>query len=177
MAKLAEAEYFYGRMQAERYSDAAFLHNLSAFLAAARSVLQYALKEAKAKSGGTQWYTTRVSGTPVLKFFKGKRDLTIHEKPVVPAKEVNLEMHATLRLSSSLELKVFDSDGNLRETRVTPPEPPPTSKAAAPATVTVEYTRFADWLGTEDLMTLCKLYMDELKAVVADGQAQGFVTG
>jgi hypothetical protein len=50
MAKLAEAEYFYGRMQAERYNDAAFLHNLSAFLAAARSVLQYALKEAKAKS-------------------------------------------------------------------------------------------------------------------------------
>jgi hypothetical protein len=58
-----------------------------------------------------------------------------------------------------------------------PPSHLPISQAAAPATATVEYTRFVDWPGSEDLMTLCKLYLDELKAVVADGQAQGFVTG
>ncbi len=45
--KIIEAEYFYSRMKQEQHDRDAFRHNLSAFLSAARSVLQYALKEAE----------------------------------------------------------------------------------------------------------------------------------
>ncbi len=45
--KIIEAEYFYSRMSQEQNDRDAFRHNLSAFLSAARSVLQYALKEAE----------------------------------------------------------------------------------------------------------------------------------
>lgn len=58
-SKLAEARYFYSRMRKEVDDREAFTCNLSAFLAAARSVLQYALKEAKTKTGGQNGMTIR----------------------------------------------------------------------------------------------------------------------
>ena len=50
--KLGEANYFYSRMLSEAVDRDAFIFNLSAFLSSARSVLQYAFKEAQTKSGG-----------------------------------------------------------------------------------------------------------------------------
>jgi ABC-type transport system substrate-binding protein len=50
--KIREAEYFLAQMDRERENAENFGHNLSAFLSSARSVLQYALEEAKPKPGG-----------------------------------------------------------------------------------------------------------------------------
>ncbi len=50
--KIREAEYFLGQMLCTQNQLQHFTYNLSAFLSAARSVLQYALAEAKTKPNG-----------------------------------------------------------------------------------------------------------------------------
>ena len=61
--KLTEARYFLARMLTEHDSRTIFLFEVSAFLAAARSVLQYALKEAQPKPDATQSSNNSFTGT------------------------------------------------------------------------------------------------------------------
>jgi hypothetical protein len=60
--KIQEAEYFYDQMKVNEEKADVFKYNLSAFLSAARSALQFALKEAETKSGGIQWYDSVMTG-------------------------------------------------------------------------------------------------------------------
>ena len=80
--KLEEARYFLQRMRDEHETPRHFRFELSAFLGAARSVLQYALEEAKGKAGGKRWYDQMVAQEPILTYFKDKRDANIHSAPV-----------------------------------------------------------------------------------------------
>src|ERR1051325_3352821 len=82
LKKLQEARYFYTKMIDEQQNKDKFLYNLSAFLSAARSVLQYAKEEVKNKPSGQNWYDNLMNSSRILKFFKDKRDLNIHEKPI-----------------------------------------------------------------------------------------------
>lgn len=66
-SKLGEARHFLERMYAERGNFPAFTRELGAFVAAARSVLQYALEEAKLKQGGQRWYNAAVAD-PLVRF-------------------------------------------------------------------------------------------------------------
>ena len=63
-AKINEAEYFLAQMTALVDHGAASKYELNAFLAAARSSLQYALKEAKPKTSGQAWYNAQVPANP-----------------------------------------------------------------------------------------------------------------
>jgi hypothetical protein len=81
-AKIEEARYFSEQLSALVNERDKFKFSLSAFLSAARSALQYACKEAKDKAGGQAWYDGQVTAKPVVKFFKDKRNVSIHEKSV-----------------------------------------------------------------------------------------------
>ena len=62
-SKIEEARYFLRQLEATgRYAQGLrpFTFQLSAFLSAARSILQYALKEARTKRGGEDWYVAAV---------------------------------------------------------------------------------------------------------------------
>ena len=85
--KINEAKYFLTQMTALVDDRAAFNFNLSAFLAAARSALQYAYEAAKSKPCGQAWYDSQVGGKPVVKFFKDKRNVSIHVNPCVAVGE------------------------------------------------------------------------------------------
>src|SRR5437773_12276081 len=65
--KLDEAQYFLGHLRGLR-EPRHFQYELSAFLTAARTALQYALDEARTKPGGQHWYDTQVSAKAVIKF-------------------------------------------------------------------------------------------------------------
>lgn len=93
--KLAEARYFYDRMLEVQTNEVEnnrryFIYNFSAFLSASRSVLQYMWKEIDrnkeptAKQAAKKWLADRAAASPVLGFFKGKRDINIHATPVMP---------------------------------------------------------------------------------------------
>jgi hypothetical protein len=174
--KLEEARYFYSRMQAEVNDPKAYQYNLSAFLSAARSVLQYAEKEAKNKSGGQAWYNTRISNSSILPFFKDKRDVNIHTEPVKPRKDYQVSMTATVHLSSSLSVKLKDEKGNVIDQRYIKEAKPPHEPPTASTSVEVRY-RFSDWSGSEDVIELSQKYLDELEDVVDDGVKRGFISG
>ena len=91
--KLEEARHFLARMR-RATGPKAFQYELSAFLSAARSALQYALNEALSKTGGRNWYDAAASSAPLVKFFKRERDLSIHEKPVIPSNSVTIQVSA-----------------------------------------------------------------------------------
>jgi len=93
--KLEEARYFYDRMIEVQKNEIQnnrkfFTYNFSAFLSAARSVLQYMCKEigrkkeTAARQEAKKWYDGKMVASPVLGFFKGERDINIHITPIRP---------------------------------------------------------------------------------------------
>jgi len=63
--KIDEAKFFLARMEESRRDRDAFRYYMSAFLAAARSVTQYAREESRSK-GRQQWYGETIAGYGVL---------------------------------------------------------------------------------------------------------------
>jgi hypothetical protein len=174
--KLDEARHFLSNMAVSLDDPKVFRFELSAFLSAARSVLQYALEEAKMKAGGHAWYNAQVSSKPEIRFFKDKRDTGIHVEPVIPTTNLNIAITDFVRISDSVSIKVVDNDGNVvHESSAASPPPPPPAIPDPPASISYSYT-FPDWTGTEDVLALSSKYLAALDAVVKDGFAKGFLT-
>jgi hypothetical protein len=173
--KIQEAEYFLDRMTAKRESRDAFRFNLSAFLSAARSVLQYAREEVRPKPGGLAWYDSHMANNKVLKFFKDKRDINIHVEPVVVRVDVGVQATERIRLSESVTIDIFEG-GKLVDRRQSAPVELETESEPAdqPATTSRIY-RFGDWSGGEDVFQLSATYLNELKHVVAEGQQRAYL--
>ncbi len=174
--KLTETKYFYSRMVEEQGNRNNFTYNLSAFLSAARSVLQYTKKETKTKPGGEQWYNNRISASPVLRFFKDKRNVNIHTEPIQPATELKLTIRETVHISDSVSITIMDKDGNIvKHFSSDEPQPKP-KKPEIPPTLEITY-KFDDWAGSEDVLTLCQMYVQELEDIIKDGVRQRFIIG
>lgn len=173
--KICEAEYFFVQMSTITDDRDAFNHNLSALLSAARSVLQYAHKEAMTRPGGEAWYVAQVSARPVIKFFKDKRDVNIHENPVSPSANIVACVNEAIHLSDSFTATIIRGDGSIerKASPVTPRNSPPPTKNESSA---VHSYFFSDWSGMESVPELCRLYLDDLKSVVSDGVTNGFLT-
>jgi len=173
LKKLEEAHYFYSRMVLETDKQKYFLYNLSAFLSAARSVLQYACEEAKTKSGGQKWYDDHMK-SQVLSFFKEKRDFNVHTQPIQVNQHISIQQDDVVSLSDSITIRKLDLSGQLiEEHSFESSEQPPTPEITPK--ITYRFT-FSDWKGTEDVLDLCQKYLDELQHVVVDGQNKGFLT-
>src|SRR5437867_2354586 len=99
-SKLAEARHFLNRMHTERGHPKGFTLELSAFMGAARSVLQYAGREAKLKPGGQQWYDQAMAD-PLLCFFRDLRNNSIHEVPVRPVTKFTTEAAEFLNIGDA----------------------------------------------------------------------------
>lgn len=162
--KLLEAKYFAEHMEASVDDPQAFHfpYEWSAFLSAARSVLQYALDEARQKdeaqqkSNGQSWYESRVSNNALLGFFKCKRDVNIHREPVRPLKDISV--FDTLRIGIE--------DGTTEM-----PKPIETSPPAE-----FRY-RLEDSPGSEDVLELSQQYLAALDRFVRDGIEGGYISG
>ena len=173
-SKLNEAKYFYSRMLSETGNRENLLFDLSAFLSAARSVLQYALKEAQTKSGGQQWYNGQVTSSDVLKFFRTKRNVNVHTEPIQVSQHISIHLSDIVHFSESIHIKNSDqTDKLIGEYSSEPSQPPPTPDI--PPIVSYRFT-FPDWNGREDVLQLCEMYLEELQRVVTDGQSKGFLT-
>ncbi len=179
--KIKEAEYFCKQMLDTQEDSEAFKYNLSAFLSAARSVLQFACEEARTKSKGLYWYDTYVSKKLIISFFRDKRDFNIHQEPVKTRKDITLSLTEALSLSvsiGSIRIVHKDKNGNIISESISEnqSEPKPRKvKKQVPAKVTYRYS-FDDWVGNEDIPTLCQKYIDELKIITADGLKKGFLS-
>jgi hypothetical protein len=181
--KLDEARFFLRQMQATA-QNAHALHpltwQLSAFLSSARSVLQYALDEAKTKPGGRAWYDAAVAGNPVIRFFKDKRDINIHEQPVVPSRRVEVSLSDTIHVEDSVSVVVRDRAGNVVQTYSSdekrPGETPPADEPGDGTTTRTVFL-FADWTGAEDVPSLSEAYFVAVERLVQAGVAAAHITG
>jgi hypothetical protein len=173
--KLDEAAHFLAAMSATQATPRVFQYNLSAFLSAARSVLQYSLEEARTRPGGQAWYDSSVSQSTTIAFMKDQRDGNIHYQPVQPAKDVTLRVFDGARASDESEVAHFDSNGVLIEREARPPRPPAAVAPLSPHSVEYRY-RFASWQGQGGVIDLAKEYLDEIRAMVADGVRRGLLT-
>ena len=146
--KLAEATYFYGRLLDEEENGKPFLFNLSAFLSAARSCLQYAWEEVRAKGGSAQsWYDGYVSNKPVLKFFKQKRDVNIHEEPVKASKQ-HIVITGETMAQGIITSQNVDS-----------------------------FFAKSDWPNDIPVVAYCRKYLDEVLLFIEEGVRKGFISG
>jgi len=179
-AKIKEAEYFLAQMKAEQDNRENFEFNLSAFLSAARSVLQYACEEVKkARTREMKWYENSVSGSKIIGFSKDKRDNNIHIEPVKPQAKYNVEATGVIGFSGSLKYEVRDKSGKViaRGSPKKPiSQPIKQKKHDIPTKEEVKY-KFRDWTGDEDVITLCEKYIQELEKTGEDGDSKGFITG
>lgn len=178
-AKLAEAGYFHSHMINELDNSEHFTYELSAFITPARSVLQYALEEAKSQAKGRQWYDEHIAKSAILSFFRDKRDFNIHTEPVKPAKDVTIfAPPMTIYLSALAPVIHTDASGDVIGERESSPEIEKHEFKALdrPGTTTIKY-RFTDWQGDEDVITLCQMYLGELERLVEEGMKMGFLTG
>lgn len=172
--KICEARYFYSQMCGLVNDRAKFNFNLSAFLSAARSALQYVLKEAQTKTGGQAWYDCQVASIPVVKFLKDERDISIHATPIKPPAKIKATVSDTIHISNSVFVKIERKDGTTEEAQILPTPPPPKPDEGE---TSVEYQYFfQDWPGSDDVVTLCKRYLKEVKTIVADGVSKRFLT-
>ncbi len=110
--KFNESNYFYSRMLEEQNSKDNFKNNLSAFLSSSRSILQYALEEAKKIKGGQQWFDDWAK-RPLLAFFRDKRDLNIHVKPILPAANYKVGLAEKTGSLDSVEPIQRDKNGRI----------------------------------------------------------------
>ncbi len=182
--KLEEAKYFLSRMNEEQKTKEIFVFNLSAFLSATRSVLQYALKESVQKPGGQNWYDKIMSISPELRFLKDERNTNIHEEPTNP--KANYILHVeTGRFTikpGSVSIIVRDKDGNLKqqgheENADVQQVIPTKNETTNPIPNEVKYF-FDKWEGNEneDVLVLCQKCIQELENAIKDGISQGFIT-
>ena len=174
--KLEESRYFLSKMEQAQDETFEFECNLSAFLSASRSVLQYAHAEAKKTRSGLQWYESTVNREPILEFFKDKRNINIHQQPISPSAKTKIGIHGTVNISASISVVVKDKDGNIKNEYHSKPNQTPTKMKPPETTKTVTYY-FSDWTGDEDVITLCKKYLDKLEKLVNDRIRQGHISG
>lgn len=175
--KLEEAQYFYQRILDEKENPKVLKFIVSAFLSASRSVMQYANEETKCDKSAKQWYDNCMAKSSILTYFKNKRNTNIHSAPAVPSTSVTVEV-GTRRVGVKelpASYKVIREGEVIKEGVIDTDQPPPSPKTDASVKATYRH-EFKDWPGPEDVITLCKMCLDELEKVVQDGVSKGFIT-
>jgi hypothetical protein len=175
--KLDEASYFFNCMVASVHKTGIFQFNYSAFLTAARSVLQYIHEEVNpecnpnAKRRALRWYLRAVRKSKVIQFGREERDENIHFTPVIPGNSVTVPLKGNVALGKVGDVTPQGSKSRTiaKEPEVMLPKPSP------PAQASYSYTS-SRWQGPEDLLTVGRTYLDELDALINDGVSKGYIT-
>jgi hypothetical protein len=135
--------------------------------------LQYALKEAKTKSGGQKWYENQVTSNKVVSFFKDKRDINIHVEPLLAKRHISLELSETIHIGEAVSIVVRDKEGNIKSQSIS--EFQPCKSAIEKGLISTKYS-FDDWQGNEDIINICEKYLKALEIIIKNGNNDGFLT-
>jgi hypothetical protein len=166
--KMLEARYFFKRMIAKAQAPQNFHFELSAFLSAARTVVQYVYEEAKSKKA-LGWYEEAVKQYPQIRFFKDKRDLNIHAEPVAMDLTIDVFMSDTISINDSMSLVLREEDGMVEqsEQKVRRPEAP------IEKVPEILYRHVFSDIPDQDVLDLSRKYLDELDQFVKAGIGRG----
>ncbi len=169
--KLNEAVYFLARMRDTSPAGDEFGYNLSAFLSAARSVTLLMQTEVKSTAGFEAWWAQELKGVvknarllALLELFNDKRVDTVHIRPVVPAAQVEVEVHEVVHMVDAILVQKFDENGQLVETRSGTSPPPPME----PREPRIEWRWYFEELPDVDVITASEEYVGWLSSVVEE---------
>jgi hypothetical protein len=171
--KLLESKYFLERMTATQSNRDAFKYNLSAFLAAARSVTAIMQKEFDKVSGFKDWYEeiqAKLQSDDTTRLLKDKRDITIHQQPVRPHAHVNVSITERIVFSDSVSIVITRADGTV-ERRESEPTPSPMPTKTETKTES-EWQWYFDELPEKDIVTVCKEHIAKLDIMVEECESR-----
>lgn len=173
--KLEEAKYFFNQMKNNIKNRQALEYNLSAFLSSARSILYFMEKEFKNENwfaNITNKFNSYLKKDVNFKYFKEKRNLTIHEKPVIPAVELSAE--DTIKITDNMTIDVVDKNGNIiaKLTPTSKPDDKGLIKTKDEKNQQPQVFWIFDDRPDEDLFELCNQYLIKLEELVIDCEKQ-----
>lgn len=170
--KLNEAYYFFERMSKNQNNPDLFRYNLSAFLAAARSVTFFVQEEYSKVNGFQEWYSTQrklMGSDELMKTLKDKRDITIHREPLSPHAHVNVTACDTATVSEGLVLIKYDPEGH----EVSRIERRDLSKRASePKPPIVEWKWYFAEIPKIDVLAACAQYIKKLDDSVSESETR-----
>lgn len=169
--KLLEANYFLERMKEKQSDRDAFKYNLSAFLAAARSVTLIMQREFDEVFGFKEWYAEKQSqmrNDETMGLLNNKRVMTIHQQPVRPRAHVNVSVREHVTVSDSISIVLTHADGTI-ERRESESAPPPTS---ANGEVITEWRWYFDELPEMNVVIVCEEHIVKLQTLVAECESR-----
>jgi hypothetical protein len=171
--KIQEVEYFYSRMIKEKENREDFRYNLSAFLSAGRSVLQYSREVARINPGGQKWYDDRIKKDKYFGYFRDKRNLNMHEKPPRVNRDYKINMlPEKIYIGEAATFTIKDKNGNTKISTSTKTQP--INNAIGEGLIESSYS-FDDWIGPEDIFQMCGDYLVSLRKFIIDGKEKGFL--
>lgn len=171
--KLLEAKYFLERMAENQSTQDAFKYNLSAFLAAARSVTAIMQKEFDKVFGFKDWYEeiqATLQSDDAMRLLRDKRDITIHQQPVRPRAHVNVSITERIALSDSMSIVITRADGTIERQESEPtPGPMPAKTETKPES---EWQWYFDELPERDIVTVCEEHIGKLDIIVRECESR-----
>lgn len=161
--KFEEAKHFLSIMNKEKESETPVRFNFSAFLTSSRCVFQYGLEIFKSLDH-ERLYKQWINDHSIAKFFKDKRDINIHEKPVSPNLQINVKGYETIGITESIVIVLKDTNGNIKDSYQN--KGPKINDLPTKQTTTTFSYFLENWLGPEDLFEACQLYLDEIQEFI-----------
>ena len=166
--KLLEAKYFIERIIENQAERDAFKYNLSAFLAAFRSVTMIMQKEFSKASGFADWYQVqqeKMKADNMMKLLCTKRTMTIHQQPVQPRAHINVSISEPITITDSWSAILTRADGTVERYDSAPPESPPTT---AKTETNIQWYWYFDEIPNFDVVTVCQKCMTKLEVIVSE---------
>lgn len=165
--KLEEARFFFEKMT-HNQSDPDFTYYLSAFLSAARSVLQILYKRCK-KQRKCSWYVDQVKDETV-KFFRCKRNFNIHEGH--NPQTIKIRVSSEIILGDSVGITKYEEGKPVKQ--ISLPELPSKESRNTPVTRKV-YFSDPSAPGDGEIFVLSRSYLEKLNCILEAARKCGAI--
>lgn len=166
--KLGEAKYFLDRMGELQNEREPFKYNLSAFLAAFRSITLLMQKEFDKIAGFKDWYEVereKLKADYKVKKLKDARVDTIHKKTVRPKARIDVSMTARVTVIASGSAVVKRGNGAVERHNSRPKAASPISAENEP---NVRWRWYFNEINDIDVVTFCQECVKELERMVSE---------
>lgn len=165
--KLNEARFFLEEMRKASSDCDAFRYRLTAFLAASRSITQVMQKEFSETPGFSDWYSqkqTEMRNNPILKYLHAQRELTYHQRPMLPypigvTEQITEGKRTNIVLTGTGDTLQHAASIFMNLPRVQPV-----------LNVKYYFSDFAD--GEKDVITICREAVNALEEIVTECESR-----
>jgi predicted P-loop ATPase/GTPase len=177
--KLEEARFFFDEMKRNLEDDKIFSFYLSAFITAARSIIDnFMQKEFKNITGFTEWYQSKqeIIQSDDFKFFNQMRVATVHTNRIKPNKEVYMGItESPISVTDSVDVKVVRAgylveEHSSQDTKKTDTLSEPLEKNVSASSKAVK-RHFKEY-PEKKLDELCQRYLQDLTKLVDECEQQ-----